>query len=288
MRALEIIREMEEIIVGRFREIQARVEELHLRGLMDVEALREYSRLRKALEWVGDRYFELGGGRPILADRLRLNGGMRVLDVGSGDGWFSIQAGYLHRDVEFHGVELSEEYAEAREYAEIFGLENVHFYYLDAYETPFPDEAFDRVALFFSLSNIARGGVEASRLFRECRRVLRRDGLLGVAEPLLEDFPESLQPLLLRLYETSGMGESLLGRGEVLRAMEEAGLKPLSLEVVEPPEAGAPMDEAEAYLRSYYGCPPPMEELGRLKLSRVWVRDDPPSYHIIIARPKRS
>lgn len=289
----KVLEEMEAIILDRFREASTRVEELRLRGLMDVEALKEYSRLRKASEWMregmGRRYFELGGGRLLLAERLRLREGLRVLDIGSGDGWFSIQAGYLHRDVEFHGVELSEEYAEAAEYAEIFGLENVHFYYFDAYDMPFPDESFDRAALFFSLANIALDSGDIFRLFRECWRILRAEGLLGIAEPLLEDFPEPLRALLLQLYRESGnRSETLLSRSQMLRGLEEAGFNVLSEQVMELRETGSPIAEAEGYLEEYYGRRVSEEAVRALRLERIWVRDDPPRYRLIVAEKRES
>ncbi|RLI25306.1 hypothetical protein DRO57_04325 [Candidatus Bathyarchaeota archaeon] len=287
----EIVKVLSRVILDRFRAVSGVVRKLRESGVFDEAVFSEYSRLLKAVEWVregedgvGWRYFAMEGGRLLLAEKLRLRSGMRVLDVGSGDGWFSIQAGFTYPNVEFHGVELSEEFAEAKEYAKVFGLANTSFYYFNAFNMPFPDRCFDRVAMFFSLANIALNRESAQRLFIECRRVLKDGGLIGISEPFLEDFPKELRGLLVRLYRLSREScESILRFKDVEEALTEAGFRILEVNVITLHTTGSPIHRAKRYLEDYYGCEVPVKLIDRLKVDRVWVRDDPPQYRLIVA-----
>lgn len=145
-------------------------------------------------------YWKLGGARVWVADRLNLKPGMRVLDVGGGDGGFSIQAGSKYGDVDFVGVEYSGECEEAIENIDELGLENVEFHYMDAFNMRFENE-FDRVVFFISLRNIPINKIEMPRLFKEVSDVLRTDGLLAIAEMFKEDAENEAQRLAQRIYE---------------------------------------------------------------------------------------
>jgi len=127
----DIVDFMIKLFREKYRTVCAKVAEQKKRGFLDVPLLKHYSRLLKMREWVeselGMRYLSLGNGRIILAEKLGIRDCDRVLDVGSGDGWFSIQAALRHPGATFYGVELSEEFAEATEYAEIFGVKKCVF-----------------------------------------------------------------------------------------------------------------------------------------------------------------
>ena len=288
-RHMELLLRMLEQILREERLASEEVRRLREEGLIDERALDRYSRLRRAREWIEDEFdrrgFLMEGARLLLAEHLEIKPGDVILDLGSGDGWFSIQAGLLYPEAQFYGVELSEEFAEANEYAKIFSLENVHFFYLDAYDLPFPSESIDKIAMFFSLANIALNRLDLERLFEECSRVLKPGGLLGIAEAFLEDFPEELGSILLELYARYGDGrETLLPLSDA----EEALLKRFELRRVERiklRDSGAPVDEAAEYLQRYYRGDVSEELIEPVKsyCERVWVRDDPPSYHILVA-----
>jgi len=262
---------------------------LRKKGIFDKESLDEYSRLLKAKEWVkGEmeyRYFAMEGARLVLAELLNIEAGMKVLDLGSGDGWFSIQAGLKHPNAEFYGIELSEEFAEAKEYAKVFDLKNTNFYYFDAYELPFPNGSFDRLALFFSLGNIALTKQNLERLFSECKRILKENGLIGIAEPFVEDFPGDMGLILNEIYRyCKDEEERLLFLKDVEETLKN-GFKIRTIKRIKLEESGVPLEKSEEYLERYYERRIPRELLEKVKSisKRAWVRDDPPSYHIIVA-----
>jgi len=283
---------MIETFWDKYRTVCNEILDLKENHRIDPFVLERYSRLLKMKEWVDSeadlRYFTLEGGRLILADKLHIREGDIVLDVGSGDGWFSIQAGLKFRGSTFYGVELSEEFAEAMEYAKIFELKNVYFYYFDAYNLPFPDNTFEKIALFFSLANISFTREELEKLFLELRRVLSIGGLIGISEPFLEDFPSDLGRLLRQLYINSrSKDETILCLSDVERALDRVGLEIVDLVKIELKSTGVCIDDARKYLERYYEASVPEDIIARINMDMVWVRDDPPRYTIIIARKNK-
>lgn len=114
-----------------------------------------------------------------------LQPGMKVLDCGCGPGsiTFGIVARVPQGAVEAIDMDASQiELAQRR--ARDAGLHNVTFRQASIYELPYPDAHFDAIfshALFEHLSDTAAAA-------RECLRVLKPGGVIGVATPDWEAF----------------------------------------------------------------------------------------------------
>lgn len=151
-------------------------------------------------DWSESWYWKLGGARIWVANKLNLKAGMKVLDIGAGDGLFSIQAGEKYKNVDFVGIEYSDEYEEAKENVEELRLKNIEFYYMNAFDMKFKKE-FDRVVFFISFRNIPTNQKEMLKLFKEVKKVLKKDGLLVIAEMFKEDAKNKAQKLSQKIYE---------------------------------------------------------------------------------------
>ena len=130
----------------------------------------------------------------------------RVLDIGCGDGWFSIQNALVFKDVHFTGIDLYEA-EDSRKNAQLFELKNCTFIMMNTYEMDFKEE-FDAAVLFFSLGNICSRKRDLINLFSKVKEALKVGGKILIVEPFQEDFKE--YDKLKKLYEISG----LYGRGE--------------------------------------------------------------------------
>lgn len=121
------------------------------------------------------------------ADRLRLEQGMSVLEIGPGKGSYTMEVarrvapGTVYAcDVAPYVVEKLSERA-ARE-----GVANVEARVEDVLSLGLPDSSMDRVYMIATLPEVPRP-VEA---LRECRRVLKPGGLLSLSELLFDpDYP---------------------------------------------------------------------------------------------------
>ena len=144
------------------------------------------------------QYAWMDGLRVRVSGALDLSPGDRVLDVGCGDGWFSLQNGLMYPEVRFTGVDLYEA-DEAREISQLIGVTNCQFYEKDALRMSI-GERFDFVVLFMALGNICETAWGTERLITNCRRVMNRGAKLLIVEPFEEDFPEEIRGKLRRLY----------------------------------------------------------------------------------------
>ena len=123
--------------------------------------------------------FHMGGTQATteLADRLDLEQGMTLLDIGSGLGgparFFARRYG-----CQVTGIDVTPEYVEvARNLTRMVGLESSVTYRVGgATALPFDDGSFDAATLLHVGMNIP----DKDRLFAEAARVLRRGGVFGV------------------------------------------------------------------------------------------------------------
>jgi tocopherol O-methyltransferase len=123
----------------------------------------------------------------VLADRVQIQPGERVLDAGCGVGGSSLWLA-TERKVEVVGITLATKQVEmARGHATRRGLsDRVHFEVADFTATPFPEASFDIVWAVESLCHAPRKAAfyqEAARLLRPGGRVVVAD-FVRVARPV--------------------------------------------------------------------------------------------------------
>ncbi|MFN2534314.1 MAG: methyltransferase domain-containing protein [Pseudonocardiaceae bacterium] len=123
----------------------------------------------------------------VLADRVQIEPGARVLDAGCGVGGSSLWLAQ-ERGADVVGITLAARQVEkARSYAARRGLANrVHFEVADFTATPFPDASFDVVWAVESLCHAPH----KAAFYQEAARVLRPGGRVVVA-----DFVRAGRPL---------------------------------------------------------------------------------------------
>jgi len=135
-------------------------------------------------EWATPKYFDglwMDGLRVKAFSMLKPKPGWKVLDVGCGDGWSTIQNALVYNHVFFLGIDLYEA-EEACENTELFKLNNCDFIQGDIYTISFR-KVFDVVMFFFSLGNMCLGGKDVFTLFTKIKDFLKGEGKLLIVEP---------------------------------------------------------------------------------------------------------
>jgi ubiquinone/menaquinone biosynthesis C-methylase UbiE len=124
----------------------------------------------------------------LLAERHGVRTGMTVLDVGPGNGRYTLAAaravgprGHVHAiDLEPRMIQRVHQRAASE------GVTTIEARVADVYALPYPDDFFDVVYLITVTGEIP----EPVRMLRECCRVLKPAGTLGVSELLTDpDYP---------------------------------------------------------------------------------------------------
>ena len=135
------------------------------------------------------------------ARRHGIESGMRVLDVGPGNGTYTLAAAervgaggkVVAIDIEPKMVER------VRRRAEEAGVDNIEAQVADVYKLPFDDGEFDVVTMIAVIGEIP----EPERAMQELRRILAPGGLLSISE-ILADPDYTLARTLLRWAEGAG------------------------------------------------------------------------------------
>lgn len=133
-------------------------------------------------------YTNLGGSRDRIAEKFGVKKG-EVLDIGCGDGFFTIALAKQLKNGYVLGIDFIPEWImrakkEIKE-ANVVGKASVKV--LDFWKNTFPDDHFDQIATFLTLSNIANNSEDLERFFKEVYRILKPGGTLLLVEATSED-----------------------------------------------------------------------------------------------------
>ena len=153
-----------------------------------------------ALSWVVDNPLRRHYMRPVL-DRLDIQPGDTVLELGPGPGVFTISAAQrLGESGRIIAIDIQPEMiAQLSIRLRMAGITNVETHIGSAYELPIPDESVDRAFLVTVLSEIP----DPSRALQELRRVLKPGGMLSITEEFLDpDYPFAFETI--RRVEKAG------------------------------------------------------------------------------------
>lgn len=121
------------------------------------------------------------------AERLRLELGMSVLEIGPGKGSYTLEVARRVAPGTVYACDIAPYVVERlREKAEKEGLTNVDARIEDVSDLSFPDSSIDRVYMIATLPEIPN----PVGALRECCRVLKPGGLLSLSELLFDpDYP---------------------------------------------------------------------------------------------------
>ncbi len=114
-----------------------------------------------------------------LAERLHLTPSLRVLELGPGSGYFSVEVARRIPQGHLELLDLQPEMLEkVWRKIEAAGLRNVGYTQGDACDLAFPDDQFDVVFMVAVLGEVD----DPRECLRSIHRILRGDGLLSITE----------------------------------------------------------------------------------------------------------
>ena len=140
--------------------------------------------------------------RTRLREMLSPEPGQRVLEVGPGTGYYSLQAArWLEPEGSLDILDIQQEMLDhTMRRAREMGISNIVPTQGDAQALPYPDGHFDSAYLVAMLGEVPN----QEHALRELRRVLKRDGQLVVGEVLLDPHRVSFDELR-RLANAAGL-----------------------------------------------------------------------------------
>ena len=167
-------------------------------------------------------------GRLVAIDRMAINPGDRVLEVGVGTG---INTSLYPPKCHVTGIDLSSSMLEkARERVKREGLRNVRLIEMDAASLTFADDSFDIVYAPYLVSVVP----DPVQVAREMRRVCKPGGKIIIlnhfrsANPVLSHVERAISPFTVHIGFKSDL--------DLPGFLAQAELKPISIEKVNVPK----------------------------------------------------
>jgi phosphatidylethanolamine/phosphatidyl-N-methylethanolamine N-methyltransferase len=187
---------------------------------------RVYEKLSKVYDLIFGP--TLHAGRLVAIERMGIQPGDRILEVGVGTG---INTSLYPRNCHMTGVDLSSSMLEkARERVAREGLRNVRLLEMDAQSLTFADDSFDIVYAPYLVSVVP----DPVQVAREMRRVCRSGGKIIVlnhfrsANPVLSRLERAISPFTVHIGFKSDL--------DLPAFLAQAGLEPVSIEKVNAPK----------------------------------------------------
>ena len=187
---------------------------------------RVYEKLSKVYDLIFGP--TLHPGRLVALDRMGIQPGDRILEVGVGTG---INTSLYPRNCHVTGVDLSRSMLEkARERVAREGLRHVRLLEMDAQNLTFADDSFDIVYAPYLVSVVP----DPVQVVREMRRVCKPGGKIIVlnhfrsANPILSRMERAISPLTVHIGFKSDL--------DLPGFLAQAGLQPISIEKVNFPK----------------------------------------------------
>jgi phosphatidylethanolamine/phosphatidyl-N-methylethanolamine N-methyltransferase len=163
-------------------------------------------------------------GRVVAIERMGIQPGDRILEVGIGTG---INTSLYPHHCHITGIDLSASMLEkARERVARAGLRNVRLLEMDAARLTFSDDTFDIVYAPYLISVVP----DPVQVAREMRRVCRRGGKIVIlnhfrsANPVLSRLERSISPLTVHIGFKSDL--------DLPAFLAQAALEPISIQKV--------------------------------------------------------
>lgn len=185
--------------------------------------IREYELVDEAKDWT--YYFDdLNDVRRRIVQDLNLSAGLKLLDIGTGDGWFPLALREAMKGGFVGTIELAPNEAEnAARRARKVGDSGTCFLSMDAYQLAFPDSAFDGVGTFLAVQDICSSREDLVRLTAEVARVLKPGGFLLAATVTPEDAETEAQRVGVELYQYIRAG--YFAKAELAEAFQANGFQ---------------------------------------------------------------
>ena len=178
-------------------------------------------------------FSRLSGLRTKIAKKLLIKSGMRVLDLGTGYGYFAIEIARLYQNTRIVGIDIAE--------VDIFNAEKnirkqnlvkkIQALKMDASKLNFPDESFDLVTNFLGLEDIymTRGKTGVQKAFFEVQRILKPKGYFCLVVMPPEDMETEAQRIEVALFSYIS-DATWLSKKEYRAMLKKAGFELVKIE----------------------------------------------------------
>lgn len=148
-------------------------------------------------------WFRLGGLREVLSEGLVLNAGMKILDIGTGYGFFAIEVAkrlkngrVIGIDIVDTGISRARKLAKDAEVADIVSIVK-----MDAIKLSFPNGCFDLATSFLGMRDIymTRGRRGVKKAVEEMIRAAKPNGKIVLCVTPPEDMETEDQKIAVKL-----------------------------------------------------------------------------------------